>query len=44
MNTRIVLSPDSDDPAFEAIVLHPGHEGELQVIAEHLGNLDDGGA
>ena len=44
MNTRIVLSPDSDDPAFEAIVLDPGQEGELQVIAEYLGTLEDGGA
>jgi len=35
-NTKIVLSPDSNQPGFDPIVLEPGQAEELRVVAELL--------
>jgi type I restriction enzyme, R subunit len=36
-HTRIVLRPDSDREGYEPIVLEPGEEGAVRVVAELLG-------
>ncbi|HYU32600.1 MAG TPA: type I restriction enzyme endonuclease domain-containing protein, partial [Thermoanaerobaculia bacterium] len=36
-HTRIVLRPDTDREGYEPIVLEPGEEGEVRVVAELLG-------
>jgi len=37
---RVVLRPDSTDPAFEPIVLENVREEEVQIIAELVEALD----
>ena len=37
---EVTLSPDSDDPRFEPIVIRTGAEGDVAIVAEFLGALD----